>query len=74
MQVDKEKEDAVSTLKKTPTLLHSTPSPLSVKSDDASNRVPGVVARLMGLESLPGRTYVSSPKSGTSQVLHVLNY
>jgi hypothetical protein len=70
MQVDKEKEDAVSTLKKTPTLLHSTPSPLSVKSDDASNRVPGVVARLMGLESLPGRTYVSSPKSGTSQVLH----
>ncbi|KAG0599001.1 hypothetical protein M758_12G119000 [Ceratodon purpureus] len=65
----REREDAVSPLTKTPILLHSTSSPASVKSDDTSKRVPGVVARLMGLESLPGRTYVSSPKSGTSLAL-----
>lgn len=70
MQVAKQKEDAISTLNEMPTFLfHSTPSPASVKSDDSSKRVPGVVARLMGLESMPGRTYISSPKSGTSHLL-----
>ena len=66
MQVDKEKEDVFSS----PTLVHSTPSPASSKSDDTSKRVPGVVARLMGLESLPGRANVSSSKSGSLQVLN----
>jgi hypothetical protein len=58
MQFDKEKKDGFSILKKSPTLPLSTPSQASVKSDDMSRRALGVVARLMGLESLPGRTFV----------------
>ncbi|KAG0583168.1 hypothetical protein KC19_3G114600 [Ceratodon purpureus] len=53
------KDEAFSTLPSTPTL-SSTPSSASVKSNDTSKRVPGVVARLMGLESLPDGTYLSS--------------
>lgn len=40
-------------------------SPASVKSDATSKRSPGVVARLMGLESLPERTITSSSKSSS---------
>lgn len=36
-----------------PTLTTTAPSPESIRSDDANKRMPGVVARLMGLESLP---------------------
>ncbi|XP_024361976.1 uncharacterized protein [Physcomitrium patens] len=39
---------------------NSTPNPGSANSDGTSERVPGVVARLMGLESLPDKTYPPS--------------
>nr|XP_024357103.1 uncharacterized protein LOC112273023 isoform X1 [Physcomitrium patens]PNR33183.1 hypothetical protein PHYPA_025126 [Physcomitrium patens] len=52
------KEKSIATLQILPTF-NSTRSPSSDQSVDTSKRVPGVVARLMGLEELPDKTFFS---------------